>query len=175
MLSATSAAAEPRWTLNGWRFCVNCFGLFLSDLTVNENRCPRNGRPHQAAGWTFRLTYNDSQPGVGESANIQSNWRHCYRCAAIYWAPSATKRCPLGGNHEYLNPFSPYPPRQFLLSYDIGEPPWTQHQWRYCFKCSALFFNGYAYKGEYGLCPYDYAYGHSAAGFDFAIPVSAYT
>ncbi|WP_133061830.1 hypothetical protein [Streptosporangium minutum] len=173
MLSPTAAAAESRYTLDGWRFCVNCFELFLVDFTVDQSLCPRTRGPHQAAGWTFRLTYNLSPAGTGESANTQSNWRHCYRCAALYWAPSTAQKCPAGGAHSYIHPGG-YP-RQFLLPHDIGEPAWTQHQWRFCFKCSAQFYNGYAYKGEYGLCPYDYIYGHTAAGYDFAIPVSAYT
>ncbi|MEV4117996.1 hypothetical protein [Micromonospora sp. NPDC049645] len=171
--SPAPAAAEPRWTSDGWRFCVNCFELFLFDITVNESRCPQNSGTHQPAGWTFRLTYNDSQSGVGESSNIQANWRHCYRCSSLFWGPSATKRCPLwpGGDHQWLNPYSPYPPRQFLLTHDVGQPSGWQNRWRFCFKCSALFFDGYAQKG---LCPFDYVYGHTAAGYDFAMPVSAY-
>ncbi|MGV9317139.1 hypothetical protein ACWDR0_33925 [Streptomyces sp. NPDC003691] len=61
------------------------------------------------------------------------------------------------------------------MPHDIGQPAWTQNQWRYCFKCSVMFYNGYAYRNEYGLCPYDYIWGHTAAGYDFAVPVSAYT
>jgi hypothetical protein len=171
ILSPAPAEAE---ILPGWRFCVNCFALFLVDFTVDRSLCPRNGGPHQAAGWTFRLTYNFGPGGTGEDAHTQGNWRHCYRCAALYWAPTGTAgRCPAGGVHSYLHPGG-YP-RQFLLPHDIGEPPWTQHQWRFCFKCSALFYNGYAYRNEYGLCPYDYIWGHTAAGYDFAIPVQAYT
>ncbi|MDN3359972.1 hypothetical protein [Actinomadura sp. DC4] len=170
IFSPTAATADS--TLNGWRFCANCFELFLVDFTVDQSLCPRTRGPHQAAGWTFRLTYNLSPAGTGESGNTQASWRHCYRCAALYWGPGAL-RCPAGGSHGYIHP-SGYP-RQFLLPHDIGEPARMQHQWRYCFKCSALFYNGYAYKGQYGLCPYDYIYGHTAAGYDFAIPVSAYT
>ncbi|MFJ9027671.1 hypothetical protein ACIRQP_03960 [Streptomyces sp. NPDC102274] len=172
-LSPAEAAAEPRYTLDGWRFCVNCFELFLVDFTVEQSLCPRNSGPHQAAGWTFRLTYNLDSGGTGENANTQANWRHCYRCAGLYWAPSTALRCPAGGAHSYIHPGG-YP-RQFLLPHDIGEPAGTQRQWRFCFKCSVLFFNGYANEGKYGLCPYDYTYGHTAAGHDFAIPVSAYT
>lgn len=158
-LSPAVATAENRYTLDGWRFCVNCFGLFLYDWSVDRSICPRTNQPHQVAGWTFRLTYNLSSSGTGESANIQSNWRHCFRCSALYWGPSAASRCPAGGAHGYIWPGG-YP-RQFLLPHDIGESAWTQHQWRFCFKCAALFYNGYAYKGEYGLCPYDRIYGHA--------------
>ncbi|WP_405800938.1 hypothetical protein [Streptomyces sp. NBC_01506] len=172
-LSPTEAAAETRYTLDGWRFCGNCFGLFLRDFTIEQSLCPRNGGPHQPAGWTFRLTYNLDPGGTGEDANTQANWRHCYRCAGLYWGPSTAPRCPAGGAHSYIHPGG-YP-RQFLLPHDIGQPAWTQNRWRFCFKCSVLFFNGYADQGKYGLCPYDHIYGHTAAGYDFAIPVSAYT
>ncbi|MFI1015898.1 hypothetical protein [Streptomyces sp. NPDC020965] len=170
--SPTVASAGIRSELNGWRFCVNCFDLFLVDFTVDQSLCPRTRGPHYAMGWTFRLTYNLGVGGPGENANTQGNWRHCYRCASLYWSLSTSKVCPAGGAHSYIHPGG-YP-RQFLLPHDIGQPPWMQNQWRFCFKCSALFYNGYAHKGEYGLCPYDYIWGHTAAGYDFAIPVSAY-
>ncbi len=128
MLSPTAAIAESRHTLDGWRFCVNCFELFLVDFTVDQRLCPRNRGLHQAAGWTFRLTYNLSPAGMGEDASTQSDWRHRYRCAALYWAPSAAQRCPAGGAHSYIHPGG-YP-RQFLLPHDIGEtvgpPPLRQ-------------------------------------------------
>jgi hypothetical protein len=40
-----------------------------------------------------------------------------------------------------------------------------------------MFYNGYAYRGEYGLCAYDRIYGHSTAGQipDFNLSVTAYT
>ncbi|GII75708.1 hypothetical protein Sru01_06900 [Sphaerisporangium rufum] len=172
-LSPAPAAAENRYSLNGWRFCVNCFGLFLVDYTVERSYCPRTRGAHQAMGWIFQLTYNVSDPGIGEGSKVQSNWRHCYRCAGLYWALTDAPRCPAGGAHAYIRPSSGGP-RQFLLTHDVGEPAGTQHQWRYCFKCSVLFYNGYAYRNEYGLCPYDFVWGHTAAGFDFALPVSAY-
>jgi hypothetical protein len=88
------------------------------------------------------------------------------------WALSNSQRCPAGGGHTWISP--EVQPWQFLVPHDIGQPPWTQDQWRFCVKCSAMFFDGYGYKGQYGFCPYDYASGHAAAGYDFAIPVSSY-
>ncbi|GAA1505363.1 hypothetical protein GCM10009677_42120 [Sphaerisporangium rubeum] len=164
----TAAAAEPRYTQNGWRFCVNCCELFL--VSFAGSVCPRTRGPHQVAGWTFRLTYNLETGGTGEDSHTQANWRNCNRCAALFWAPGEWKACPLGGTHSY-RPES----GQFLLPFNLGQPPWTQNQWRFCLNCSVLFYNGYAYRGDTGLCPYRFLYGHFAAGYDFAIPVSAYT
>lgn len=41
-----------------------------------------------------------------------------------------------------------------------------QNEWRYCVKCHALFYNGYATKGR---CPMD-GHGHEAMGYNFALP-----
>ncbi|GAA1505369.1 hypothetical protein GCM10009677_42130 [Sphaerisporangium rubeum] len=170
VLAPTGAAAEPRYTMDGWRFCVKCFELFpTTNTTYYKSVCPAGGS-HQAAGWTFRLTYNVSVAGGdGEDAHTQGNWRLCWKCAAVFWAPGSSKPCAGGGGHDYVST------AQFLLPFNIGQPAGMQNQWRFCFKCSALFYNGYAYRGEYGRCPYDYIWGHTAAGYDFAIPVSAYT
>lgn len=35
MLSPTAAITESRYTLDGWRFRVNCFELFTVDFTVD--------------------------------------------------------------------------------------------------------------------------------------------
>jgi hypothetical protein len=175
LLPAPAAAAGlPGWaTDGGWRFCVNCFVLFKFDDTSVYSRCARTGGPHQAAGLTFNLAINIWEPGRGEDSIDQANWRHCYKCSALYWGLSSTQRCPLGGAHDYLYP-GVYLPYQYVLNHDIGQPPGEQDQWRYCFKCAALFYNGYAYQGRYGLCPYDYTYGHTAAGFDYVLPIEFY-
>ncbi|WP_156325277.1 hypothetical protein [Nonomuraea sp. SBT364] len=175
MLSPAAATAESSsfQLQDGWRFCADCFVLYLGGIYA-DSHCPRNGYSgHRAAGWTFKLMYNENTPpGGGEGPNVQGNWRHCYRCATLYWALSTSQRCPSWGAHAWGDAFTR---QQYLLSHDLGQPSGSQNQWRYCVKCSALFFNGYAYKGEYGLCPYDDIYGHTAAGYDFVLAVSAYT
>lgn len=170
-LAPAKAAADARYVEGNWRFCVNCFNLVSTDYTATSI-CPRTSGPHQPMGWTFMLVYNLAPDGIGEDATDQGHWRHCFRCASLYWAYSSSRHCPAGGTHAYDNTTSYYAP-QYLLLHDVGMPAGTQNLWRFCSKCSALFYNGYAYKDQYGLCPYDNN-GHSAAGYDFAIQVSNY-
>ncbi|MEV6866345.1 hypothetical protein AB0M44_35795 [Streptosporangium subroseum] len=170
VFSPTPAAAEPQYTSFGWRFCNRCFSLFKDDQ-IGWSTCPLNGW-HRAQGWIFKLTYNRESGGIGATSRIQANWRHCYKCSALYWymEPGA---CPQG-NGNYDHSYKGRAPQQFLLPHGIGQPRGRQNKWRFCVKCSGLFYNGYANKGEYGICPRDPRYGHRAAGYDFAIFVQDY-
>lgn len=175
-LSPTPVAAgtDTTYELNGWRFCVTCFALYRVDIWVDRARCPRTNSWHQAAGWTFQLTYNSNAYNDGETFWGQGGWRNCYKCAQLYWSPSTSQRCPWdSGGHAWRA--SGNENRQFLMKHDIGSPPSSQNLWRYCYKCSVMFFNGYADRGEYGLCAFDRIGGHAAAGYDFNLYVSAYT
>jgi hypothetical protein len=42
-----------------------------------------------------------------------------------------------------------------------------QRDWRYCWKCHGLFFNGYPSKGR---CPAEVSGGHDAIGYNFILP-----
>ncbi len=54
----------------------------------------------------------------------------------------------------------------FVLPHDLAEDPQHQTNWRFCDKCSGLFFDGYPTKG---VCPLD-GQGHHAAGYTFVLP-----
>jgi hypothetical protein len=174
-LAPAPAAADTTGVLNGWRFCGGCFVLHRKDVWIDRSTCPRTGSSHQPAGWTFQLFYNSSYQDNGEADWGLGGWRNCYKCAMLYWAPGTSKICPAQGMHYWTA--SGVESRQFFVEHDIGSPPSSQNQWRHCYKCSAMFYNGYAYKGEYGLCAYDRVSGHSAADLtpDFCLSVSAYT
>ncbi len=95
------------------------------------------------------------------NTNTQANWRRCHLCSALFWTGTTSWTAgirPTGAQHD---PFDSHNniSFQYLLPHDIGEPDRAQHQWRFCFKCSALFYNGYAYKNGFGLCPYDHIWG----------------
>lgn len=77
------------------------------------------------------------------------------------------------GSWPHDNDSRPHSRQRLGCSVGTGEDANTRANWRHCFACSVLFFNGYADQGQYGLCPHDHIYGHTAAEYDFAIPVSA--
>jgi hypothetical protein len=165
MLPATARADA---VMSNWRFCVNCLVLFQAPRG-DENFCPRTAGQHVAAGWAFQLTFSLGGGGTGENAATAGNWRLCGKCAALYWTLSNQPMCPTGGTHVFL------PSWNFLIPHDIGQPPWRQDQWRSCFNCSAMLFNGYAFQNEYGRFPDDFVHGHTALANDFAILAAACT
>jgi hypothetical protein len=169
MLGDPASASAPE---AGWRFCAKCFGMILLDGYA-YNACPKDGWAHDPQGWIFWLPYNDGYPGTEEDSTHQANWRRCGSCSGLYWNGnpniSTGGICPVRGwaGHD-LHDFRNRASHQYVLRHDVGTPPDTQ-EWRYCDKCSGLFFNGYASKGA---CPRDGG-GHSAncCSFRFAIPV----
>jgi hypothetical protein len=168
-ISATPASAWSSQTQVGWRFCNKCFGMIFIDGGA-WNNCPAGGQ-HVAQGWTFQLPYNYSTTGGGEDANDQANWRRCVLCSNLFWTtPSSWTAgvCPTGGQHDCID--NNYQiGLQYLLPHDIGAAAGTQ-QWRFCFRCNSLYFDGY--QPNRGVCPA--GWGHAAAGYLFAIPVYSY-
>jgi hypothetical protein len=93
---------------------------------------------------------------------IQAGWRYCAKCIALFYkrTPSDTGRCAAGGGHNAEG-------YDFRLPYGSNLPdlPKAQTNWRYCDKCSAMFWNGIADKGR---CPA--GGGHNAQGSLFRLP-----
>jgi hypothetical protein len=92
---------------------------------------------------------------------VQSNWRNCQKCQAMFFNGFPKKGvCPAGGQHDAAQSFD------FLLPRDEPGTNQSQPEWRNCKKCQAIFFNGFPKKG---VCP---AGGqHDAAlGFNFVLP-----
>src|SRR5262249_21237099 len=69
-------------------------------------------------------------------------------------------RCPEGGSHTAQG-------FNFVLPHDVASTPTTQANWRFCQKCNAMFFNGYAG----GRCPEGGS--HTAQGLNFVLPFQA--
>jgi hypothetical protein len=78
-------------------------------------------------------------------------------------------RCPIGGEHQRTG-FA----LNYVLPANVGEPAGHQDAWRFCGDCYVLFFNGHPFFK--GTCPLSSRVdgGHSAIGWNFAIPVSSY-
>jgi hypothetical protein len=168
-----AAAAYTQWAQGWWRFCGKCYGLVYTD-SVALDTCPLGGK-HNQVGWVFWLLANDRPVGGGETSEYQARWWRCGRCSGLFWITPATTdwfggRCvgSRGRGHERID-INNNLSWQYLMRHDVGEPPYTQHQWRFCAKCTGMFYNGFPDKG---FCPA--GGGHAAAGFDFAIDVQYY-
>jgi hypothetical protein len=72
---------------------------------------------------------------------------------------AAKGNCAAGGAHEAQG-------FMFALPHDIPATGSGQDAWRYCEKCHAMFYDGFAQKG---VCPSDGG-GHQAQGFMFVLP-----
>lgn len=94
------------------------------------------------------------------AAGDQGEWRFCSKCETMFWNGGDKKGvCAAGGPHLAQGFL-------FALHYDDAavDVPAVQYGWRYCSKCSSLFYNGYPTKGR---CPAGGA--HAAQGFAFGL------
>lgn len=163
--AAGQQAVGPPGATAGWRFCGRCAALFLP-IGYQTGGCPAGGL-HQPLGWMFSAQFN-----TGGDPHWQTEWRRCTKCHSLYFEgyPDPDGRCSQGGDHTY----SAAEDKNYVLRHDVGEPPWTQMNWRFCGKnpqgCSTLFYDGYA--NFKGVCPV--SGGHSAAGYNFALSVVSY-
>jgi hypothetical protein len=139
-----------------WRFCNKCQLMFF-DGNPQKGRCAA-GDGHTAQGLTFNLPHD-----VPETDHDQAHWRFCNKCSCMFFHGSQENgTCPAGGGHETKSK------NNYVLHHDVPENfPMTQGAWRFCSRCSGLFFDGFP---EKGTCP---AGGpHQAAGFIFVLPTT---
>jgi hypothetical protein len=136
-----------------WRFCNQCKILFFDGhADGNKGACPgapSGQRGHRAQGYNFMLAY--SYHLAPSYPTAQANWRNCWKCQAMFFDGHADGNkgvCPAGGGHEGHGE----DPRtmNFVLFHNIPGTPTAQDNWRNCWKCQAMFYNGYADKGR---CP----------------------
>ncbi|MGV9756607.1 hypothetical protein ACWDUC_12440 [Streptomyces tricolor] len=87
-----------------WYTCWYCQVLYYAGHPDRPGRpgedgaCPaRLGRGHtHGVARTFRL-----MTGLGDGSHMQSNWRNCRNCQALFFAGSDRRgSCPSGGSHE---------------------------------------------------------------------------
>lgn len=144
--------ARSSGTQHDWRFCSKCHLMFF-DGYPNKGNCPAGGG-HAAAGYNFRLSYDNSTP-PRPAPNTQHAWRFCGKCHSLFFDGYSDKgRCPAGAGHAAAG-------YNFGLTHS-SRASGAQPDWRFCQKCHALFFDGYAQKGR---CPA--GGGHVAAGYNF--------
>lgn len=116
-----------------WHFCEKCSGMFFGGRAVNAGTCV-DGDLHVAQGFEFRLPFDDGPEGP----NTQKNWFFCRKCNCLVFIATGgdAGTCVQGGGHDSTGSLN------FQLPHDIPEEPRTQSNWRFCRKCSVLFFGG---------------------------------
>ncbi len=89
----------------------------------------------------------------------QTNWRYCRKCQSMFYDGYAAKgACPVGGSHVASGYNFVLQHDAFFKVYDV-----QQDKWRYCDKCFALHFDGYATSGHCAV------QGHVASGLNFSL------
>jgi hypothetical protein len=100
------------------------------------------------------------------SPTLQNAWWWCSRCDGLFWSGTAGKVggvCPTGGQH------GPNTSSNYKLAVGIPTSP-GQHDWRWCTKCSGLFWSGGA--ENTGVCPAGGAHGPRSGSGDYGIDMN---
>ncbi len=160
---ATPAAA----TQANWRWCARCSGLWYS-MNGTRGSCPAgdwlDGGHHSTGSGNYVLkTIDDGGQG-------QDGWRWCGACQGLWFGGNGSLgHCPNRGASGHW-PFGPWP---VISAYyrvedvDHRDSPGGQDQWRWCFKCSGMFFDGNS-PGASGRCPKDNAH-HAVTGGSYVL------
>ncbi|HWW48572.1 MAG TPA: hypothetical protein VNZ94_12110 [Xanthobacteraceae bacterium] len=159
LLMLADRAAGQTGDQADWRYCAKCHQMFF-DGYPQKGRCAAGGG-HEAIGFNFRPHFDAARARPDQ---WQFDWRYCNKCSVMFFDGYPNKgRCAAGGGHAaqgymfglaYTNESKRTPP-----------PGQNQNAWRFCGKCSALFYDGYPNKG---VCPA--GGGHAAAGWTFHLP-----
>lgn len=164
--------AEAKLSLiHGWRYCVNCSILFNEDSkrSVCPSKKEEDGR-HVAAGHDFVIVTGHEDTCFGDTTHNQSHWRQCIHCAALYFAKGARPEiCPANGDRHYADDKYCYsPPINRVGSAPRNkEGAKAQGGWRYCGKCTGMFFDGDL--NNKGVCPAKGDGSHAALGDFFVL------
>ncbi len=117
--------------------------------------CPQGGQHEYLYSSDYAIVPNG--PG-------QSHWRWCNKCAVMFWAGTDggdVGVCPTGGVHTSIGS------SDYALVMDVPTAP-GQHNWRWCNKCSTLFWAGPDVLEDIGVCPMGGT--HTSAGSsDYAL------
>jgi hypothetical protein len=120
----------------GWRFCLNCRGLFYSPKNKPAGTCPAGGK-HQPRKDVNYVLYEEGVESY--------SWLRCTKCAGLYFAAPIDTVCPKGGEHSGDNT------RNFEVWTRDGIPGVTDDAWDRCNKCGGLF--NFAGPTGAGVCP----------------------
>ena len=138
---------------NGWNYCDKCHGLFFDDGAGSS--CPGGG-DHHIGGGNYSLFFSSVKLGG------QPGWKFCNKCKILFFS-GGSNSCPVGSHHD-ASTSGDY---QVFTSSPVPRLPvkgW-QAGWKWCKKCSALFFSGT--KGS--VCPSDYKEHDASASGDYSM------
>jgi hypothetical protein len=116
-----------------WRRCIHCYILYYSghpDVPPRygeDGVCPArpgHGHIHGDPAPNYRLAH-----GLGDGDHLQSNWRNCWNCQALFFGGFMSDSvCPAGGGDHYspvgdsstLNFCLPFPMAPRITGQNIG-------------------------------------------------------
>lgn len=157
--SAAEGPSQARW-----RFCAKCAGLFWEDIfRTARGFCPAGGG-HDPWGLEFLLAFDRA-----EQEHRQTAWRFCGKCNCLFFEPEPGT-CPQDHKPHVAGAGPQASGFNFALTHDVAPDAYHQSNWRFCGKCSGLFWAGAG-----GHCPQDHGThragaGPDAPGYDFVLP-----
>jgi len=135
----------------GWDFCSACSALWWPGGGGGGVICPARNYYSHVIGSSYSYGLNHDLPNLNNSSNPQPTWTWCWYCSMLYWPQ------PNGGNDGYC----PYWFARGVTgahipgsntSYDVswqgpaspvyGTTTNPQGWWRYCTRCTVLFWSG---------------------------------
>jgi hypothetical protein len=150
-------------TQQDWKFCLNCSALWFNprDNPSKRGVCPNpkdsNGG-HVPKGHNFILPHAGSDNCGPDTEKTQSLWRFCNKCSVMFFE----------GTHEVSNRHCAGNEKGVGIHEEAGlcftlpinrqggpilNPADKTHQrdWRFCGKCTTMFFDGDL--NNKGVCP----------------------
>ena len=146
---------------NRFRFCRQCHVLFSIADGIAHTRCPAPGfnQHDDSASGIYSLSTKD-EPSPAEE--FQDGWYECEHCNGLFFTRTIDKndqmqrrarggRCPLSAGVQHERRLdSAEALETFVLPHNVTPAPGAQRNWRWCEKCSGLFFAGDDF---WGHCP----------------------
>lgn len=119
---------------DGWRQCGKCFSLFFPDASDGEGG---NSNGDCIVGAEHSPTINKFKiPFAGLSHKGQTNWRWCFKCAALFFNGHQSKgMCPAD-----MGPHSSFGSGNYELKHTSDSSLENSYGWRWCRKCEQLFY-----------------------------------
>jgi hypothetical protein len=105
---------------------------------------------------------------------VQPQWRFCHQCKVLYFdghADGNKGACSGAPSGQQGHRPAGY---NFVLPFNVPATPNSQNNWRNCWKCQAMYFDGHA-DGNKGKCPSGGAHeghGNDPRTFNFVLPLN---
>lgn len=162
-------------TQSQWRHCSACQVLFFDGFN-HSGVCAatpgHSGEHTPDFGFNFQVSHDDEV--VDLFFSVQRGWRNCHKCQAMYYGPTngPCPGLPAGAHYGGQNLGGTFPADtfDFFLLYGLGAADSIQDNWRACWKCLTLVYDGFT--SDKGPCQAGGLHeGHGGEGgvFNFAL------